>query len=62
MATSSITKNFYITEPEQVEKFANAVEECYQESLTRKNNPCTSCRFAAKNDVQRIIDIWAKQR
>ena len=34
MATSSITKNFYITEPEQVEKFANAVEECYQESLT----------------------------
>ena len=62
MATSSITKNFYISDPEQVEKFANAVEECYQESLTRKTDPCVGRRFATKNEVQKVINIWAKQR
>lgn len=35
MATSSITKNFVISGKEQVEKFANAIEESYQESLNR---------------------------
>lgn len=33
MATSSITKNFVISGEEQVEKFVNAVEESYQDSL-----------------------------
>ncbi|MBQ2204338.1 MAG: hypothetical protein II411_00410 [Lachnospiraceae bacterium] len=36
MATSSITKNFIIETKDQVEKFANAVEESYLESLNRK--------------------------
>ena len=39
MATSSITKNFIVSGVEQVEMFANAIEESYQESLSRKTNP-----------------------
>jgi hypothetical protein len=35
LATSSITKNFVVSGAEQVEKFANAIEESYQESLKR---------------------------
>ena len=38
MATSSITKNFVINTIEQAETFANAIEESYQESLSRSNN------------------------
>ena len=38
MATSSITKNFVINTKEQAETFANAIEESYQESLSRSNN------------------------
>ena len=33
MATSSILKNFVISDNEQVEIFANAIEASYQESL-----------------------------
>ena len=39
MATSSITKNFIISGQKQVEKFANAIEESYQESLHRTPTP-----------------------
>ena len=39
MATSSITKNFVISGEKQVEKFANAIEESYQESLHRAPTP-----------------------
>ena len=39
MATSSITRNFVVEGEEQVELFANAIEESYQESLTRKKEP-----------------------
>ena len=38
MPTSSITKNFVNSGKEQVEKFANAIEESYQESLTREKS------------------------
>lgn len=34
MAKSSITKNFVISGEEQVEKFANAIEESYQEMIS----------------------------
>lgn len=37
MATSSITKTFIVEGKEQVEKFANAIEEAYQESLNRSS-------------------------
>ena len=35
MAASSITKNFLVSGAKQVEIFANAIEESYQESLRR---------------------------
>ena len=38
MPTSSITRNFVISGKEQVEKFANAIEESYQESFTREKS------------------------
>ena len=39
MATSSITKNFVVSGQRQVERFANAIEESYQESLRRTPTP-----------------------
>ena len=39
MATSSITKNFIVSGAKQVEMFANAIEESYQESLHREPTP-----------------------
>lgn len=39
MATSSITKNFVIYGEKQAEKFADAIEESYQESLHRASSP-----------------------
>ena len=39
VAASSITKNFIISGTEQVEMFANAIEESYQESLHRAPAP-----------------------
>ena len=39
MATSSITRNFVVEGEEQVEMFANAIEESYQESLVRNEEP-----------------------
>ena len=42
MATSSITRNFVVEGEEQVELFANAIEESWQESLVRDNTCHTS--------------------
>ena len=39
MPTSSITKTFIVSGKEQAEKFANAIEESYQESLHRAQTP-----------------------
>ncbi len=39
MATSSITKNFIVSGQKQAEKFADAIEESYQESLNRQPTP-----------------------
>ncbi len=39
MATSSITRNFVISGQKQAEKFADAIEESYQESLYRASAP-----------------------
>ena len=39
MATSIITKNFIVSGVEQVEMFANAIEESYQESLSKRTIP-----------------------
>ena len=39
MATSSIKKNFVISGEKQDEKFANAIEESYQDSIRRVSTP-----------------------
>ena len=39
MATSSITKTFIVDGKQQAEKFANEIEESYQESLYRDPTP-----------------------
>lgn len=39
MAASSITKNFVVSGTKQVEMFANAIEESYQESLRKTEAP-----------------------
>ena len=60
MATSSITKNFVVSGQRQVEKFANAIEESYQESLHRDPTPdfeITYLRGAAE-----IKEFMAKRK
>ena len=53
MATSSITKNFVVSGEKQVEMFANAIEESYQESLTRPKNTA-SFRYRELHDPTEI--------
>lgn len=45
MATSSITRNFIVEGEEQAEIFANAIEESWQESLTRKEERLANFHF-----------------
>ena len=45
MATSSITKEFVVSGKKQVEKFLNAIEESYQESLHRKETSDVKITF-----------------
>ena len=62
MATSSITKNFVISGKKQVEMFANAIEESYQESLTRPKNDI-SFKYRELRDsaeIQKLMEKWKK--
>ena len=62
MATSSITKNFVVSGEKQVEMFANAIEESYQESLTRPKNTA-SFRYRELRDpveIQKLMEKWKK--
>lgn len=57
MATSSITKNFVVSGAEQVELFANAIEESYQESL--KNVPVSDLKIThlkSTNDIKKFME------
>ena len=60
MATSSITKNFVVSGDKQVDTFANAIEESYQESLTRqKKTPSFKYReLKDPNEIQQIMMRW----
>ena len=60
MATSSITRNFVVEGEEQVELFANAIEESYQESLVRKQRPLAKCRELC--DPQEVARFMERQR
>lgn len=60
MATSSITKNFIVSGEKQVEMFANAIEESYQESLTRPQKN-TSLKYKELRDpveIQKLMERW----
>lgn len=62
MATSSITKNFVISGEKQVEMFANAIEESYQESLTRPKDTA-SFKYRELHDpaeIQKLMEKWKK--
>lgn len=55
MATSSITKNFLIETKDQVEKFANAVEESYLESLNRKRKSYSDVFEYDENIIDKFL-------
>ncbi|MGN0325535.1 MAG: hypothetical protein ACI4DW_04445 [Lachnospiraceae bacterium] len=62
MATSSITKNFVVSGEKQVEIFANAIEESYQESLKRTQNTA-SFRYRELRDpaeIQKLMEKWKR--
>ena len=60
MATSSITKNFIVSGEEQVEMFANAIEESYQESLHRVPTP--DMRITHLRGSEEVKKLWQKGR
>jgi hypothetical protein len=60
MATSSITKNFVVSGTEQVEKFANAIEESYQESLVR--TPTPDMRITYLRGSEEVKKFMAKRK
>lgn len=60
MATSSITENFTVEGDEQAAIFANAIEDSYQESLTRVEKPSGFHRVHGKKAMRDIIETWKK--
>lgn len=59
MSTESITKSFIVSGKKQVEKFANAIEESYQESLTRKKD--SSLRITHLRDAVEVKEFLEKR-
>ena len=59
MATSSITKNFIVSGEKQVEIFADAIEESYQESLKRSKD-ITSIKYREVSDPEEIKKLMEK--
>lgn len=59
MPTSSITHNFVISGEDKVEKFANAIEEAYQESLNR--SPTKNMRITYLTDTEKIKRFMEKR-
>ena len=61
MATSSITENFVVEGRQQAEVFANAIEESYQESLTRDNTCHVKYQdIHGKKAVKKLMKAWKK--
>ncbi len=61
MATSSITKSFVISGYEQVEMFVNALEESYQESLTRTENEIKYRELKDPVEINNFMKKWKEQ-
>ena len=57
MATSSITRNFVVEGEEQVEMFANAIEESWQESLVRKEEPIEFHELKGE-EITEFMERW----
>ena len=60
MATSSITKNFVVSGEKQAEKFANAIEESYQESLHR--TPMSDLRITYLRGSSEVKEFMARRK
>ena len=61
MATSSITRNFVVEGEEQVQMFANAIEESYQESLVRKEESDIEITYIrGKKALKDFTERWEK--
>ena len=60
MATSSILKNFIISDNEQSEIFANAIEVSYQESLQMKKDEEMVMYEELKNpdEIRDFMEEW----
>ena len=60
MATSSILKNFIISDNEQAEIFANAIEVSYQESLQMKKDEEMVMYEELKNpdEIRDFMEEW----
>lgn len=60
MATSSILKNFIISDNEQAEIFANAIEVSYQESLQMKKVEEMVMYEELKNpdEIRNFMEEW----
>lgn len=61
MAASSITKNFVVSGEKQVEMFANAIEESYQESLTRDQSD-KAVKYRELCDPEEIRGLTEKRK
>ena len=59
MATSSITKNFVVSGTKQVEMFADAIEESYQESLHRV--PAPDLKITHLRGAEEVKKFMAKR-
>lgn len=60
MATSSITKNFVVSGIKQAEKFANAIEESYQESLRRA--PASDLKITHLRGADEVKKFMARRK
>lgn len=60
MATSSITKNFVISGTKQVEMFANAIEESYQDSLHRE--PSSDLKITHLRSSEEVRKFMEKRK
>jgi len=62
MATSSILKNFVISDNEQAEIFANAIEASYQESLQMEKDEEMVMYEELKNpdEIMDFIEEWKR--
>lgn len=60
MATSSITKNFIVSGKEQVEKFANAIEESYMESQNR--TPPPDLKITHLRGTENVKEFMSKRK